>query len=222
MADRPVSTLQSVIFDLGGVLVDWNPRYLYRKLLGDEAAVDRFLSQICTPDWNELQDGGRPIADAVAELCSRHPSDVALIRAYYERWPEMLGGKIESTVELLNELRSHDVALYFLTNWSAETFPIAERSFEFLNWFRGGIVSGRERLKKPSPEIYTLALQRFGIDPRSALYIDDRSVNLVPARALGMDTHCFQTAAALRQHLARRGILTDRQETPPDATLHTP
>ena len=126
---------KAVVFDLGGVLIDWDPRYLYRKLLADEAAVEEFLATVCTPEWNLEQDRGRPFAEGVAELVERHPVHAAAIAAYHERWPEMLGGGIEAAVELLAELRAAGVPLYALTNWSAETFGVAWERYEFLSWF---------------------------------------------------------------------------------------
>ena len=157
--------VKAAVFDLGGVLIDWDPRYLYRKLLADEAAVEEFLATVCTPEWNAEQDRGRPFAEGVAELVERHPAHAAAIAAYHERWPEMLGGDIPGAVELLAELRATGVPLYALTNWSAETFVLARERFEFLDWFDGLLVSGEERMIKPDPAIFELLLDRFGLDP---------------------------------------------------------
>jgi 2-haloacid dehalogenase len=170
--------VKAVVFDLGGVLIDWDPRYLYRKLLADEAAVEEFLATVCTPEWNTEQDRGRPFAEGVAELVERHPEQAAAIAAYHERWPEMLGGDVSGAVELLAELRAAGVPLYALTNWSTETFVFARERFAFLEWFDGVLVSGEERLIKPDPAIFELLAERFGLDPRATFYVDDSAVNV--------------------------------------------
>ena len=144
---------RAVVFDLGGVLIDWNPRHLYRKLLPDDASIEEFLAEVCTSEWNYQQDAGRTVAEAVGELSGRHPDKAPLIAAYYERWEEMLGGAIEASVALLEELDAAGVPLYALTNWSRETFPIARRRFPFLERFRGIVVSGEEGAAKPDPPV---------------------------------------------------------------------
>ena len=156
--------VKAAVFDLGGVLIDWDPRYLYRKLLADEGEVEEFLATVCTPEWNAEQDRGRPFAEGVAELVERHPAHAAAIAAFHERWPEMLGGDIPGAVELLAELRATGLPLYALTNWSAETFVVARERFAFLDWFDGLLVSGEERIIKPDPAIFELLLDRFGLD----------------------------------------------------------
>jgi 2-haloacid dehalogenase len=198
---------KAVVFDLGGVLIDWDPRHLYRKLLADEAAVEEFLATVCTPEWNAEQDRGRPFAEGVAELVERHPVHAAAITAYHERWTEMLGGDIGGTVELLAELRATGVALYALTNWSAETFGIARERFEFLSWFDGVLVSGEERIIKPDPAIFRLLLDRFGLDPQATFYVDDSPVNVAAARELGFDAVRFTEPERFRRDLETRGLL---------------
>jgi 2-haloacid dehalogenase len=200
--------MHSVIFDLGGVLVDWNPRYLYRKLFTDPQRMEEFLAQVCTRQWNECQDAGRPIAEAVAELVRQHADKAELIHAYYGRWGEMLNGPIETSVTILRELKARGVRLFFLTNWSAETFPVAQERFEFLQWFDGGIVSGEAAVKKPDPRVYRLLLERYGIAPRGTLFVDDREENLKPAEELSMAAHLFRTAEGLREELRRLGLLS--------------
>ena len=198
---------KAVVFDLGGVLIDWDPRYLYRKLLADEAAVEEFLATVCTPEWNAEQDRGRPFAEGIAELVERHPVHAAAITAYHERWPEMLGGGIPGVVELLAELRAAGVPLYALTNWSAETFGIARERFEFLDWFDGVVVSGEERMVKPDPAIFRLLLDRFGLGPEGALFVDDSPANVAAARELGFDAIQFRDPDRLRRDLMERGLL---------------
>jgi 2-haloacid dehalogenase len=200
-------TTKAVVFDLGGVLIDWDPRYLYRKLLADEAAVEEFLATVCTPEWNAEQDRGRPFAEGVAELVERYPAHAAAITAYHERWPEMLGGDIGGTVELLAELRAAGVPLYALTNWSAETFAIARERFQFLDWFDGVLVSGEERMIKPDPAIFQLMVERFGLDPGSAFYVDDSAANVEAAGRLGFDAVRFTSPGQLRRDLAARRLL---------------
>ena len=196
---------KAVVFDLGGVLIDWDPRYLYRKLLADEAAVEEFLATVCTPEWNDEQDRGRPFAEGVAELVERHPVHAAAITAYHERWTEMLGGDIAGTVELLAELRDTGVPLYALTNWSAETFGITRQRYQFLAWFDGVLVSGEERMIKPDPAIFRLLLDRFGLDPQTVFYIDDSPANVAAASQLGFDAVRFTGPEQLRRNLELRG-----------------
>ena len=206
-SDNNVQERNTVIFDLGGVLIDWNPRYLYRKLMNDEQEMERFLSVVCSPAWNEEQDAGRAVGDAVAEATARHPSQAKLIEAYYERFDEMMAGAIEGTVAVLTELRETGVPCYALTNWSADTFHLAENRFPFLGWFEDIVVSGRERIKKPDPAIFNLALRRFGLDADTAAYIDDSPRNVAAAGALGLHSIHFAGAEPLRRELASIRLL---------------
>jgi 2-haloacid dehalogenase len=201
-----VST-KAVVFDLGGVLFDWDPRHLYRKLLADEAAVEEFLATVCTPEWNAEQDRGRPFAEGVAELAQRHPEHAAAIAAYHERWPEMVAGDVPGTVEVLADLRAAGVPLYALTNWSAETFAITRGRFEFLDWFDGLLVSGEEGMVKPDPAIFRLLLDRFGLDPQATVFVDDSEANVAAAEALGLDAVCFTGPERLRRDLVARRLL---------------
>jgi 2-haloacid dehalogenase len=201
-------TVKAVVFDLGGVLIDWDPRYLYRKLLADEAAVEEFLASVCTPEWNAEQDRGRPFAEGVAELVERHPAHAAAIAAYAERWAEMLAGDIPGTVEVLAELRAAGMPLYALTNWSAETFGVARERFAFLAWFDGVLVSGEERMIKPDPRFFRLLVDRFGLDPVASFYVDDSAANVEAARGLGFDAVRFTGARQLRRDLVARRVLS--------------
>ena len=196
------------VFDLGGVLVDWNPRYLYRKLFGgDEAAMERFLATICTQAWNECQDAGRPFAEANAELVARYPDQVELIEAWGKRFDEMMAGPIAGTVEILAELRGRGVPLYALSNWSAETFPYAERRFAFLTWFRGVVLSGHERVIKPDPRIYRILIERYALRAEELVYIDDNRTNADAASALGMHGIHFTDPPGLRRELVKVRLL---------------
>ena len=203
----PEPSPQAVLFDLGGVLIDWNPRHLYRKIFADEAAMEDFLATVCTQDWNEEQDAGRPFAEGVRLLTERHPHAAAEIAAYHLRWEEMLGGEIAGSVAVLDELRERGVLLFGVTNWSAETFPIARRLFPFLDWFWAILVSGDERLRKPDPRFFALAIERFGLDPAATLFIDDSRRNTEAAAVLGFRTQCFTDAASLRAVLVTQGLL---------------
>lgn len=200
--------LTTVVFDLGAVLIDWDPRYVYRDLFpGDEAGMEAFLADVTNSTWNHQMDAGRPWADAIAELVAMHPEHHELIEAYWTRWPDMLGGPIAGTVEILGELRAAGVRLFALTNWSAETFPVARERFAFLGWFVGIVVSGEEGLAKPDPALYRVLLERYAVDPASALFVDDRPENVAAAEALGMTGHRFTGPSELRADLAERGLL---------------
>ncbi|WP_291914196.1 HAD family phosphatase [Chitinophaga sp. CB10] len=205
---NPEQAYQAIIFDLGAVLIDWNPRYLYRKIFSSEAEVDYFLQQICTFDWNEEQDAGRSLLDATELLISQHPQYEAEIRAYYGRWKEMLGGEIAGSVALLKELKeSGKYKLYALTNWSNETFPLALVQYQFLQWFDGIVVSGREKQRKPSPSIYKLLLDRYQERPEKSLFIDDNLRNVTAARNVGIDSIHFTSANQLKNELMHKKIL---------------
>ena len=206
------SSPTTVVFDLGGVLIDWNPRHLYRKLFGgDDAAMEDFLATVCTQDWNERQDAGRSLAEAVEILCVDHPDKRALIEAWGLRFNEMMAGPIHGTLEILAALRDRAVPLYALSNWSAETYPVAERRFDFLGWFRGVLISGREGVKKPDPRIFRLLLERYAIAPETAIYVDDSPGNVAAAAALGLHAIHFTGAVdgppALRRALEGLGLL---------------
>jgi 2-haloacid dehalogenase len=196
-----------LVFDLGGVLIDWDPRHLYRKLIDDEDDIDTFLSEICTPEWNLKQDAGRALAEATVERISMFPEEKPLIEAFYGRWEEMLGGDIAETVEILRELKDRGETLYALTNWSGETFPIALQRFDFLQWFEGTIVSGTEKLAKPDPTIFHLLLDRYNLQANDCLFIDDSKVNIEAAGRIGFETHHFTSANRLRQYLTRSNLL---------------
>lgn len=200
--------IDTLIFDLGNVLIDWNPRYLYRKLFATEAEVDYLMNNVTTLDWNEEQDAGRSLAEGTEWLVARHPEHEAAIRAYYGRWTETLGGAIEGSVRILRELKeSGHYRLYALTNWPAELFPIALDKFDFLEWFDGRLVSGEEKIRKPDPRFFDLLRSRYDVDFLRSLFIDDNYRNVEAALAEGLDTIWFQSPPQLREELADRGIL---------------
>lgn len=197
--------IETIIFDLGGVLIDWDPRYMYRKIFAETEQMEWFLEHICTPDWNEEQDGGRSLQAAMDLLIGQHPEWKSEIGAFYGRWNEMLGGAVEETVDILRQIKSTGrFRLYALTNWSAETWPVAWDRFRFLHDFDGILVSGQERLKKPDPVIYRLLLDRFRIDPNTAVFIDDNLRNVRAAEACGIPSIHFRGSEELREGLMPR------------------
>ncbi len=184
--------IDTIVFDLGAVLIDWNPDYLFKKIISDESERRWFLSNICTPDWNEEQDAGRSLKTATEVLIERFPQHRENIKAYYDRWEEMLNGPIEGTVDLFRLLKEkNQFKFYALTNWSAETFPIALRKYDFLHWFDGRLVSGEEKTRKPFVEFYRTLITRFSITPENSVFIDDNFRNIGPAAELGMKTIHF-------------------------------
>ena len=198
------------VFDLGGVLIDWNPRHLYRKLFaGDDAAMEAFLGTVCTASWNACQDAGRSFADATRALMPQHADKRELIEAWRSRFDEMIPAAIEGTVEILSELRSRGVPLYALTNFSAETFPRQRERFAFLGWFRGIVVSGAEGVIKPDPRIFRVLFERYGIDPAAAVFVDDVPANAAAASALGVHGIHFHSPEQLRTELSRCGLLPE-------------
>jgi 2-haloacid dehalogenase len=200
----------TVVFDLGGVLIDWDPRYLYRELFDDPDEMEAFLAEVTTAEWNAHQDAGRPWADGVAVLVAEHPERRELIEAFHGRWGEMLRGEIQGTVDVLAELRGCRVRLVALSNWSSETFPIARARFDFLEWFEGIVISGEVGVNKPDRRIFEHLVERFGIEPETALFVDDAPANVDAARALGFRALEFTDAAALRVELVRLGLLSGR------------
>ncbi len=199
--------MATIIFDLGGVLIDWNSDYVFDKIFDDPARKRFFYENICTPDWNEEQDAGRSLQEATDLLLAQHPEWETEIRAYYGRWREMLGGAIHETVDIFRELKAaNGHRFYALTNWSAETFPIALETFDFLHWFDGIVVSGTERTRKPFPEFYQILLDRYKVAPQEAIFIDDNHRNVLAARAMGIESIHFQSAAGLREELRKLGI----------------
>lgn len=199
--------MKDIIFDLGGVLIDWNPRNLYKKIFASTEEMEWFLNTVCTTQWNTQQDAGRPFAKGLAVIKEKYPKYAAQIDDYFNRWDEMLGGPIKSAVAVLKDLKDKGYPLYALTNWSAETFPIARAKYDFLNWFDGIVVSGEERLVKPDPAIYARLLKRYQLHSSNCLFIDDNAANVSEAAHLGFETILFTGGDALRAELIRRGIL---------------
>lgn len=199
--------MKDIVFDLGGVLIDWNPRYLYKKIFASTEEMEWFLSNVCTPEWNARQDAGRPFAQALALVTEKYPKYAAQINDYYARWEETLGGPIKGTVALWQELKNKGYRIYALTNWSAETFPIAKQKYDFLQKMDGIVVSGEEKMNKPNPEIYKRLLARYGLQANNCVYIDDSLPNVEAAAQLGFDAIHFVSPEVLRLELLKRGLL---------------
>jgi 2-haloacid dehalogenase len=197
---------RTVVFDIGNVLLRWDPRNLYRKLIKDEAQIEWFLATVCTPQWNLEQDRGRDWDEAVSLLVNDYPDHEASIRAFHERWEETVSGAIEENVALLDRLRKAGVPTYAITNFSGPKFVLAQKLYPFLAEFDGAIVSGDERLLKPQPEIYNLLLSRYGLTAGDCIFIDDSRENVEGARAVGMHAIHFAEPMDLAAELRRHGI----------------
>ncbi len=203
MSERSVD---DVVFDIGGVLLDWSPDYLYRDLIPDAAQRAHFLTTIATPEWNMQQDAGRSWADAVAELTTLHPEHTEWIEAYDTGWLQMVGGLIDGTAELITELRDQGIPTYALTNFSAEKWEVAKEAFPILTGFTGEVVSGTEQTVKPGEKIYRILLDRYDLDAGRSFYTDDKEYNVVAARAAGMQAETFVDAGTLRNQLRSCGL----------------
>lgn len=193
--------LKNIIFDFGGVLVDWNPRYLYDKYFGDEERSEWFLNNICLYSWNLQMDGGKPFAEGVSELQAQHPEWKEAIAIYHTRWVEMMGGEVEGTADVLRRLKAAGYKIYGLTNWSAETFPMIRDTYPVFGEFDGIVVSGEEHLLKPDAAIYRCLLDRYALIPAESIFIDDNEANVAAALDLGLEAHRFLSAAELERSL---------------------
>jgi len=200
--------INTIIFDLGNVLVYWSPMYVYENYFESEEKRKYFFENICTPDWNEMQDEGRSIVEATQELVKQFPDWEQPIRDFYGRWTEMLKGPVKETVEIFRQLKeSGKYKLYALTNWQAGLFDIALVRYHFLHWFDGRVVSGEEKTRKPFPEFYKILLDRYKVNPSEALFIDDSLRNVKAAEALGIKSVHFRNPGQLEQDLRELNIL---------------
>jgi 2-haloacid dehalogenase len=192
--------IKNIVFDFGGVLIDWNPRYLYRDLFDNENEMDYFLEHICSHTWNEQQDAGRPLSQATSALQKKFPEYERMIQHYYDDWEKMLNGGIDENIELFYQVKNK-FRVFGLTNWSAETFPIAQKKFPFLNDFEGIVVSGIEKVKKPDQAIFTLLLDRYQLKANESLFIDDNLQNISVAKEIGFETIHFEDGTCLETEL---------------------
>ncbi len=205
---RAVNEDLAIVFDLGGVLIDWNPRYLYRKMFnGDEQEMAYFLSAVCPMDWNETMDAGKPFAQAVQERIDLFPQYEPYIRAYHGRWVEMVGGEIEETIPVLARVKERGYPLFALSNWSAETFALVKNRFQFLDWFDEVVISGEVGAAKPDRKIFDVFLQRVGRPANHCLFIDDNKRNIEAAQMLGFQTIHFTGAQKLHAQLLSSNLI---------------
>ncbi len=198
MTTTQKSKTPAIVFDLGGVLIDWNPRYLFRKLFdGDEERVEWFLAEVCPQSWNAQMDGGYPFQQAIEERCQLYPELSDELHAYWERWDETIGGPMPETVEILAELRAAGYPLYVLSNWSAQSFARVRAQFPFLDWFDELVISGQIGLTKPNKEIFEYLLSKVGLPAEDCLFIDDIATNTEAAKKLGFQTVLFTSPEEL-------------------------
>lgn len=203
-----MSKIDTIIFDLGGVLIDWNPDYLFDSIFTSTEDKMFFFEQVCTPDWNEAQDAGRSIEDGTNLLIQQYPDHEVNIRLFYDQWEQMLNGPIQETVEIFRALKeTNQFKFYALTNWSAELFPVALKKYDFLHWFDGRVVSGEEKTRKPYKDIYEIIINRYNLTPASTLFTDDNIRNISPAQELGLQTIHFQHPAQFKMALKELNIL---------------
>lgn len=198
-----------MVFDIGGVLLDWDPRHLYRKVFDDEDAMEQFLGRICTPEWHAPHDRGARTADSCARLAEAHPEHADEIWAWLQRGEEMVAGPIQENVEILAELRRAEVACFALSNMEAETFPLRRARFAFFDLFDGIVISGLEGMAKPDPAIFELLLRRFGLEGGATVFVDDNAENVAAASALGMRSVLYESSDALRRALGEMDLLPD-------------
>lgn len=201
--------LNTIIFDLGGVLIDWNPEYVFRTVIPEDDRRAFFFANICTSDWNVEQDAGRTLQEGTDLLVAQWPEWETEIRTFYGRWEDMLGGPIPETVELFRALKEQGThRLLALTNWSHETFPVALERYDFLHWFEGIVVSGEEKTRKPFADIYKILLDRYSVEPEHAVFIDDNLHNVKAAESLGIQGVHFQSADDLREKLREYAVIS--------------
>lgn len=202
------SNITAIVFDFGGVLLDWNPRNLYHRFFpGNPEAMEQFLAETNFMEWNALQDKGRPFAEGIELLSARHPQHSQLIRAFHANWEETVTGEIPGAIELLKRLKHTGYPLYGLSNWSPETFPIMRRRYDFFDLFDDMVISGYVNLIKPEPAIFRLLLQKICKPAGECLFIDDSEKNTAAAKELGFATIHFQSTPQLSAELERLGIL---------------
>ena len=201
--------INNIIFDLGGVLIDWNPDYVFlNEFQGNKEKMKEFYNKVCTFDWNENQDAGYPLKKATEDRIKLFPEYENLIQMYYGRWEEMLGGAIEDSVSILKKIVNNpNYRVIALTNWSAETFPIALKRYDFLHWFEGIVVSGTEKTRKPFKKIYYLTLERYNLKAANSLFIDDNERNIIAAKEIGINTIKFNNSSQLKNDLKLMGVI---------------
>ena len=202
------TSIKAVIFDFGGVLLEWNPRNLYQRFFPNQPdAMEDFLAEINFYNWNDLQDKGRPFAEGNAELIAEFPQYARLIEAYFENWEDSITGEIEGTVNILRTLKAKGYPLFGLSNWSAETYPRVRKIYPFFNMFDDIILSGEVKLNKPDPAIFNLLLDKIGYSASECVLVDDSQVNVETARGLGFQVVIFQSPQQLETELRKYHLL---------------
>ena len=202
------SDIKAIIFDFGGVLIDWNPRYLYQNYFPEQPhAMERFLAEIDFYKWNDQQDKGRPFAKGIEDLSTKFPQHAVLIKKYYECWEESVGGPISGSVEILQKLKQKDYPLYGLSNWSAETYPQVRQKYQFFEWFDDIVLSGNVKMTKPDPAIFKLLLNKIGYTAPECVLIDDSQTNIDTAKKLGFIAVQFSSSEQLRSELQELNLL---------------
>ena len=201
-----MNQIKSIIFDFGGVLIDWNPRYMYRDEFEEISEMEHFLKEVCTDDWNLQQDKGRTLAEGTRILQDEFPGHAEKIRLYYDQWEKMIKSDIPQNVALLPKLKEK-YKLYGLTNWSAETFPIAFNRYAFFQLFDGIVISGEEKLIKPDKKIFELILERYHLEAKNALFIDDNMNNIQSAKEMGFATIHVKEKTDLKKELNTLGLI---------------
>jgi 2-haloacid dehalogenase len=204
----PARKIDAIVFDLGGVLIDWDPRHLYRQLFGDRSEMEDFLARICTPEWHRAHDLGEDITASCERLARLHPGHRDMIMAWAERGDEMAAGQIDETVEVLRELTAAGTRCYALSNMEPQLFAIRRVRFPFMKWFDDHVISGIEGVAKPDRRIFEILLQRHGLRPKSTVFIDDSSPNVRAARELGITAIQYTSAQRLRHDLHFLGLLS--------------
>jgi 2-haloacid dehalogenase len=202
----PSGKINTVVFDLGGVLIDWDPRYLYRDMFADPEEMEHFLSRICTEDWHREHDLGVDIRDSCERLAREHPDYRDMIMVWADRGEEMAAGQFDRCVEVLSDVKATGMACYALSNMEAECYAVRLERFPFMTWFDGHVISALEGVAKPDRRIFEILLDRYGLEPESTAFVDDSLGNMQAARALGIHALHFQSAARLRQDLRALGL----------------
>ncbi len=201
------SHIKAIIFDFGAVLVEWEPRHIFRNYFPDNAAIEAFLQEIDFKQWNVEQDKGRSFTEGIELLSQKFPQHTGIFHAFQERWGESIVGEIEGTVQLLHELKAKGHPVYGLSNWSAETFPIARARYAFFELFDDMVISGEVKLVKPEPAIFEYCLQKIGRPAHECLFIDDSEPNIIAATKLGFDCVHFKSPQQLKEELHKRELL---------------
>jgi len=201
-----MNKINTIIFDFGGVLIDWNPRYMYRSEFEESSEMEDFLNEVCTDDWNLQQDKGRSLAEGTRILQDKFPEHVVKIQLYYDQWEKMINGYISQNVTVLRKLKEK-YKLYGLTNWSAETFPIVFKRYSFFKLFDGIVISGEEKLIKPDKKIFQLMLERYHLEAKNSLFIDDNLKNIQAAKEMGFATIHVLEKTDLNSELSALGLI---------------